>query len=692
MYIPLWILCASAVAAATELQTRSNVTIAPLAIPPDENWDGIDGAWSTFTLRVGTASQYVRTFLSFQSYQTWVIVPQGCPAQDYNSCADSRGGIFNYNQSTTWDFIGKFDLYIEQNLGMYGNALYGYDAVGLAGQGENGPTLKNTTVAGVATDEFYIGVFGVNPKPTNFTSFNDPSPSYMSQLKDQKLIPSVSVGYTGGAKYRFSGVYASLTLGGYDSSKFSPNNITFNFGQDNDHELLVGLQSITVPNKATNVNTPVQLLPNPIYIEIDPTVAQIWLPLEACQAFEAEFGLTYDNKTGLYLISSSQRDSLLSRNANVTFTMATTPTGQQDTVAISLPYAAFDQIVKPPYESISNQSYYFPLRRAANDSQYILGRTFLQEAYVVIAYEVGRFRMGPVVWDSSAQTSLRAIQPGNVSDPSSWTSSSFDSSSSSTPSVSSSSYNNTGAIVGGAVGGVLGLVVIAVIAYICIRRKRRVKATEISSSADSFADEKKGDRSSTTVIPKAELAGSEPTPFGLTHHDMDRKGLPMYPPSSAGTTAYSTGDGWSAHAMHGPQAVLPAIEAHSRAIYEMPGDMPNREKDGRQLSEKEALQHRERVYNGIDEAVESNPSSAIDKPRERRTVAPEEVVNANTGDAMGRHRAFSFEFGSSGTQSNTHDSDRTLANSEPSPHEGSSIGLADGGAPSPATPRHGNFI
>jgi len=49
-----------------------------------------------------------------------------------------------------------------------------------------------------------------------------------------------------------------------------------------------------------------------------------------------------------------------------------------DTVRIVLPYAAFD--LKAEYPLVQNTSYYFPLKHAANETQYTLGRTFLQEA------------------------------------------------------------------------------------------------------------------------------------------------------------------------------------------------------------------------------------------------------------------------------------------------------------------------
>lgn len=185
------------------LAPRATTIPAPVAFNPDQNWDGIDGSWSSFTLRVGTPAQTVRVFPSWMSYQTLVVAPQGCTyATNLDACSSSRGGLFNYNESTTFEELKVYVTSIEQNLGYVGNAQYGWDAVSLGGLGEGGPTLKNTTVGATAVYDFYLGLFGLNPKPTNWTTFDNSSPSYMTQLKEQKLIPSVSFGYTAGAPYR----------------------------------------------------------------------------------------------------------------------------------------------------------------------------------------------------------------------------------------------------------------------------------------------------------------------------------------------------------------------------------------------------------------------------------------------------------------------------------------------------------
>ena len=161
-----------------------------------------------------------------------------------------------------------------------------------------------------------------------------------------------------------------------DTSKFESNSVTFNFGQDVSRDLLVAVQSWY----STETNgRQATFLSEGVLTYIDSTVPWIVMPDEACDEIEQSFGLSMDNTTGLYLLSESQHTTLSSRNPNFTFVLGNSLTGGA-TVSISLPYKAFDLSVSAPY--VNSTSKYFPLKRG-NDSTYTLGRTFLQEAYVL---------------------------------------------------------------------------------------------------------------------------------------------------------------------------------------------------------------------------------------------------------------------------------------------------------------------
>ena len=167
--------------------------------------DGDDGQWSTFALRVGTPSDQptniTRALVSTAIPNTWVVIKQACST---SACANARGGdpLFYPNTSTTWKDIGIYNLGFEGNLNYTGNGQYGVETVGLGIDSSAGPALTGQVVAGIVADDFYLGNFGINPQPTNFSNFEDPRPSFFQTLKDKNMIPSLSYSYTAGNQYR----------------------------------------------------------------------------------------------------------------------------------------------------------------------------------------------------------------------------------------------------------------------------------------------------------------------------------------------------------------------------------------------------------------------------------------------------------------------------------------------------------
>lgn len=74
------------------LQSRAiptNYTQA-FSFPPSGNWDGNDGAWSTFVIRVGTPAQLFRVLPSTSGTETWVPIPDNCKA-GISWCGNARG-------------------------------------------------------------------------------------------------------------------------------------------------------------------------------------------------------------------------------------------------------------------------------------------------------------------------------------------------------------------------------------------------------------------------------------------------------------------------------------------------------------------------------------------------------------------------------------------------------------------------
>lgn len=142
--------------------------------------------------------------------------------------------------------------------------------------------------------------------------------------------------------------------------------------EDITRDLVAYLQSISYSG-----STSATFLSNPILIFIDSTDPNLWLPESVCTEFEKAFGLTLDSKSGLYLVSDTHNTELLNSNAQVSFRLSDVGSGG-DAVKITLPYNAFALTATAPL--VNDSSYYFPLKRAANSTQYTLGRVFLQEA------------------------------------------------------------------------------------------------------------------------------------------------------------------------------------------------------------------------------------------------------------------------------------------------------------------------
>lgn len=487
------------------LSPRASSPPAPIVVTASQDFDGNDGPWSSFAIQVGTPAQTVKVLISTASYQTWVVLPQGCTSKDPSNCESSRGEIFHPDQSRTWiknNFTanGTFSFPLESNFGYRRNAEYGYDTLALGWKGSGGSPLQHQVVAGIATKDFYMGLFGVNPRPSNFTNFDETVPSFMSNLKNQSMIPSLAYAYTSGNQYRANKVFASLTLGGYDSSRFISNNISFPFDQKDERDLTVTVESVTL----TAGRTKTSLMSTSIQAFIDSTIPYLYLPLSVCRRFEKAFGLTFNDTVQAYLVNDTLHQQLLDQNANIAFTLGKLNT--TETLDISLPYAAFDLIAD--YPLMPTKSRYFPLMRATNDSQYTLGRTFLQEAYLIVDYERFNFSVSQCDWSSASQR--RNIIPINAVQ-------------SDVPVPTSiprkPHHVSAGAIAGAILGGIVGLSFLLVLWYKCprIRAQFAVKDRSEKPQLDGLPLETKPEMADDCLDPESD---SRPN-FGVELQGME---------------------------------------------------------------------------------------------------------------------------------------------------------------------------
>lgn len=547
-----------------------------LEIAPSEYFDGNDGPWSSFFVRVGVPEQDVRVLVSTASPETLVVSSDlGCSSQVFGNsvpsdCAVSRGVLFNPNKSATWNDLGTFDINgngvgLEANLGYSQPTDFASETLGI---GLTGPKLDNQTVGVIATAyPFYLGIFGLNNQPVNFTSLgNYSSPSFLTTLKDQKMIPSLSWSYTAGARYRLKQVYGQLILSGYDTSRFKENSATFTMADDLTRDLVVVLQSISYSG-----TTSTTLLSDPINIFIDSTDPNFWLPESVCDAFEQAFGLTLDSDSGLYLVNDTQHTQLQNSDAQVTFRLSDVSEGG-DAVTVTLPYGAFDLTAKPPL--VGNESYYFPLKRAANETQYTLGRAFLQEAYLTADYERHTFNVSACVWNEGAEENIVTITSAD-GDPGS------------TPGSGGggSSSLGGGAIAGIVIGVIAFLVIVGALIFLLIRRHRK-KSAYTSSPAEPAMSVLNGPVHNAPPTPKFYSPETVGGSTGVSNVDSNQG-------STAGRHSENTndaeldGDSPQIYQLHG-ESVPPQTDNKAAVYHELPGTEVRKTASGRVVSAMEA--------------------------------------------------------------------------------------------------------
>lgn len=188
-------------------------------------------------------------------------------------------------------------------------------------------------------------------------------------------------------------------------ARFIPNNVSFDLTTDISRDLVVGLQSITSSESNGSTNL---LLPSPHWTFIDSTVPYIELPLDACQSFERVFGLAWNATYGIYVVDDDLHQTLKTRNPTFAFEIGNSQSGGPS-VEITLPYSSFYLPFLPFFDSPPLR--YFPIQRAANDSQLTLGRAFLQEAYVITDYEHANFSVSQCRFEEPMEQRIVPILP-----------------------------------------------------------------------------------------------------------------------------------------------------------------------------------------------------------------------------------------------------------------------------------------
>ncbi|KAK1776061.1 aspartic peptidase domain-containing protein [Copromyces sp. CBS 386.78] len=496
--------------------TTAPTTPEPLWVQPSGEWFGIDGSWSNFMFAVGSPAQIVYLTPATALSETWVVGAGGCASGPGNQpCVDARGGVFDYHISETWHTLGAGAYELGMNhIGVRRNGDYGLDTVAFVDtKASSATSIDGVLIAAVNATEYYQGYIGLGVTQGNI-NHNVTNPLITQLAEVDGMIPSHSYGYTAGAYYRdttTNGTHASLTLGGYDTLRFVPHDTTFRLyignsaADPNDRAPTVRLRGLTAqvpsldkaPANWTSTSQTFVAMNDSITALIDSSTPFLWLPTDICERIASALDLVWREDLGVYVFSKGGDQYLkykhMKSTEELSFTFSVSsydnsddfgyPLNMPGVVNITIPPAAFAQVLRYPWKNIIkfNESSipYFPLTRSTketNNNQYIIGRVFMQEAYIITKYDKASFSIHQALFPDNSATnhSLQAIErPPNSPYPEG-------------PPVKKSSKKPLGVgqtvaivISAFAAGSVIGL-----ISFLCCRRKSKAKKNQARKHLD----------------------------------------------------------------------------------------------------------------------------------------------------------------------------------------------------------------
>lgn len=291
---------------------------------------------------------------------------------------------------------------------------------------------------------------------------------------------------------------------------------------------------------------------------IDSTVPDLWLPQAWCDLFEDAFGLRYVEETGRYLVDDKQHTELQRLQPTLTFSLGASTAGGTIT-RFDLPYAAFD--LEGQYPVFPNATRYFPIRRAADDSQYTIGRVFLQETYLTVDSERGIFNISQAKFSNPMPSAdLVAILSPDAAN----------STTGGSPTTIVGSQAAESGLSGGAIGGIVAgavgaLVILAAVVFWWTRRRRA--------------------RNQLRKWPDAEPAGQSAEDPPLPKYGGELIGSPAIVPELSDGKART--DTASPMSRHEAATATPLSEAGGREKFEAEGSTTFSEAGGAQRFEAE---------------------------------------------------------------------------------------------------------
>jgi hypothetical protein len=236
----------------------------------------------------------------------------------------------------------------------------------------------------------------------------------------------------------------------------------------------------------------------------------MYLPRDICNEMQRILGLTWDSASEHYLIEDYASFVLDAEEPTLEFALAplsyTRPISHHDLqmlgTNISLPYKSWARELGFPQLAPGRNSLYLPIRPTDDLNQYVLGRSFLQEAYLIANYERRKFTINQVNWTKMADRRVPWVLPILAQDPYVVQSYLNDVDRYWMEERNTTSENDIGSLVGAIVVAVTLFIGVLVGLFYYFRDRRRRKERRIAEEENAIVEKKlhEADGASTEIV------------------------------------------------------------------------------------------------------------------------------------------------------------------------------------------------
>lgn len=504
------------------LAISSTTTLVSASAPYVVQWNntksyGPDGPWPVVTVHVGTQENGVG--LSTVDlhpggiWQSMILTEAFCNGDnDPTHCPAAQAGLYNINGShnvlrnITKETGLVWEWGSDSAFNISGSANNVVDVMTLRGVRGQSMTVGNSTIAAVDSStialpdrtnhsiqvgHLSLGAPGGGGQPFG----NVDGETFAGHAAANNIIPSNSFGlHYGSSSLNQVG---SLVWGGYDQSRVLGDAAAFDLTVNNEMlpsllDVQIGVETGSSPF-ANGASSMIGLLKQNASFQgvqptiINPVVPYLFMSPETCTAIVQNLPVTLEPKVGLYLWNTGDPNykRIVQSPAYLAFVFQNAGVGN---LTIRVPFPLLNLTLEGPI--VATPQPYFPCRPFhANDNSgnYVLGKAFLQAAFIGMNWEQNKFFMAQAPGPGVGASNVQSIGPNDTyinSDPidnfaptwaKDWTVLSSTGNSSSLGSGTGSGTGlSSGAKAGIGVGVAVGvLAIVATSVFCCLRRRKR---------------------------------------------------------------------------------------------------------------------------------------------------------------------------------------------------------------------------